>query len=182
MNGPGRRLFIAIEVPAGLAGRLADLVPPEPGVKRIHPGAIHLTLHFLGDVAAEAIPPLVAALDAAGGPSFTVTLGPRGRFPTRGPAGVLWVGVRDSPELAAAHDRSGLAIHQVGLPTESRRFTPHVTVARLGRGAGRRVAEDFLAGPPVEESFTATRIVLFASERTAAGPRHEPLHAVRLGT
>jgi RNA 2',3'-cyclic 3'-phosphodiesterase len=63
-SGPTRRLFLAIDLPRPLARSLAAIVPAAAGVKRVTPDSIHLTLHFLGDVPAESIPPLAAALDA----------------------------------------------------------------------------------------------------------------------
>jgi hypothetical protein len=51
-----KRLFIAIDLPDDVRRRLARLVAAAPpGVRPTRPGQMHLTLHFLGDVAEEAI-------------------------------------------------------------------------------------------------------------------------------
>ncbi len=180
-SGQTRRLFLAIDLPRPLARRLAAIVPAAAGVKRVQAESIHLTLHFLGDVPGESIPPLAAALDAVRSAPFTLELAAPGRFPPRGPARVLWVGLAPSGPLAALHAACGRALQAVGLSTESRPFTPHVTLARLGEAADRRVASDFLAAGRVPAAcFPAERIVLYTSERKPTGPVHKPLHAVPL--
>lgn len=183
MSGPVRRLFVAVDLPPPLAARLAALAPQARGVKPVRPEAIHLTLHFLGDVPEAAIPRLCAALDQVRAAPFAVELTGRGRFPPRGPARVLWVGLAPQAALVALHAACGRAIQAVGLPVESRPFAPHVTVARLHDGAAQRVAEEFLAAGSVPAAaFPVERIVIYASDRTPTGPRHEPLHTIQLAT
>jgi 2'-5' RNA ligase len=181
MSESVRRLFLAAELPRPLAHRLAAIVPAGPGVKRVQPQSIHLTLHFLGDVPEAAISPLCAALDEVRSAPFTLNLGPPGRFPARGPARVLWAGLSPSPALVSLHEACGRAIRSVGLSTESRPFTPHLTLARLGEAADHRLAAEFLLTAQLQpDPFPIERLVLFASERTPAGAVHEPLHTVRL--
>lgn len=181
MSARTRRLFLAVSLPAALARRLAELVPAGSGVRLVPPGALHLTLQFLGDVAETTIRHLTASLDGVRAAPFAVALADRGRFPPRGPAKVLWIGLRDQPALRSLHADCGQALLAAGLVPETRPFVPHVTLARLTPAAGRRVVETFLAGPAIEPAtFVVDRIVLFASERTPTGPRHEPLHVVPL--
>ena len=176
------RMFLAIDLPAPLARRLADVVPAARGVKRVQPATMHLTLHFLGDMPEALLPALTAALDRVKAAPFTLELTSRGRFPARGPARVLWMGVAKSPALAEVHAAAGLAIESVGLPPEGRPFTPHVTLARLTDAAGRRIPEGFLAGGPIRNAaFPVERITLYESERTPDGPVHTPVHEVPLG-
>lgn len=181
MTGPVRRLFVAVDLPRPLAGRLAALAPTARGVKPVRPESIHLTLHFLGDVPVAAIPALAAALEQVRAAPFAVALARRGRFPPRGPARVLWVGLAPQAALASLHAACGRAIQAVGLPIESRPFTPHITIARLGEAADSRIAAAFLEGDgDPAAAFPVERIVLYASERTPGGSRHEPVHAVAL--
>jgi 2'-5' RNA ligase len=183
VSGPTRRLFVAVDLPRPLARRLAGIVPAAAGVKRARPESIHLTLHFLGDVEAGAIPALCKALDRVRAAPFTLELSRRGRFPPRGPARVLWVGLAASPALESLHAACGRAITAAGLPLESRPFAPHVTLARLDAAAERRVTAEFLAaGPLPSAAFPVERVILYASERTLAGPVHEPLHELPLRT
>ena len=172
---------MAVDLPPPLARRLAGIVPAASDVKRVRPESIHLTLHFLGDVQEGVIPALCEALDQVRAAPFTLELSSRGRFPPRGPARVLWVGLAASPALESLHAACGRAIAAAGLPLESRPFAPHVTLARLDAAAGRRIAAEFLAADPLPPAaFPVERVILYASERTPAGAVHEPLHEVPL--
>ena len=74
-----------------------------------------------------------------------------------------------SPAPAGEHER---AARRVGLPPERRKFTPHVTLARL-RSASVLDVADFLSSrggfPPI--SFQPDRFVLYsAREQVGGGP------------
>ena len=63
-------------------------------------------------------------------------------------------------------------MRRVGVAPETRKFTPHVTLARLRRVRPRAVA-DYLAsrGALAVEAFTAARFVLYsAREGSGGGP------------
>ena len=70
-------------------------------------------------------------------------------------------------DLQAEQER---VLRRVGLPAESRRYTPHITLARL-RDVSARAAADWLAasgGLPKLE-FTADRFVLLSSRASTGG-------------
>jgi 2'-5' RNA ligase len=61
-------------------------------------------------------------------------------------------------------------MQRIGLPPEGRKYTPHVTLARLRNGSARDIAEyltlrgGFAAGP-----FEVDRFVLFSSRDSVGG-------------
>jgi 2'-5' RNA ligase len=60
-------------------------------------------------------------------------------FPTLSDAEVLWAGLDDRMgDLASLARKVGEATEALGFPTESRKFQPHVTMARL-KGSGSLV-------------------------------------------
>lgn len=131
-SATARRLFIAIDVPAAVAWRLArPLVDPPRGVRPVPTGQVHLTLHFLGDVEDGIRAAVSAALTSVRQEPFTITIRGCGVFPPRGRPTVLWAGVADSAPLAALHAAVGAAVMSCGLAVESRPYVPHVTLARL---------------------------------------------------
>ena len=70
-------------------------------------------------------------------------------------------------ELQAEHER---LMQRVGLEPEGRKYTPHVTLARLRDSSSRQVA-DYLAtralfAPP---PFKVSRFVLFSSRASVGG-------------
>jgi 2'-5' RNA ligase len=119
------------------------------------------------------------ALSAAEG-SRAPLLAPRGlaALPARHPR-VLALDLADEGAALDAVQRTiGQALATAGLYEADRRpFRPHVTVARLRRGAVWRGRA--LAAPPIEP-FVAERVVLFRSHLSQQGARYAPLAAVRL--
>jgi 2'-5' RNA ligase len=61
---------------------------------------------------------------------------------------------------------------------EKRPFWPHVTVARVRRGA-RSVAP--LVEPPPAEAVQASEVILYRSHLSPRGARYEPVGRTRLG-
>lgn len=141
-----RRLFIAIDLPREIAWELARLVAdPPPGVRPVRPAQLHLTLHFLGDVADEPREALPDALAGVARDSFTVAIRGTGVFPPRGRPSVLWAGLVESPALADLHAAVGAAVQACGLAVERRPYVPHVTLARLTPAVTRAWMRRFLA-------------------------------------
>jgi RNA 2',3'-cyclic 3'-phosphodiesterase len=70
-------------------------------------------------------------------------------------------------ELQAEHDR---LLQRLGLEPEGRKYTPHVSLARLRDSSSHQVA-DYLAarGHYRSPSFEASRFVLFSSRASVGG-------------
>jgi 2'-5' RNA ligase len=168
---PPGRLFLAIDLPARVATRLARLVPAGPGVRPVAIGQMHLTLHFLGSLGPAALASTTAAAAAVGWQGFGLELAGGGRFPNRGAATVLWVGARTSPPLERLHAALAAALRAAGQAVETRPFVPHVTVARLDRRAGWETVAAFLRAAAAVEpiGFAVERFHLIASEPAPAG-------------
>lgn len=174
-----RRLFIAIDLPRGVRKRLERLVgAPPDGVKPVRAEHMHLTLHFLGDVADETAARLAAALAReVRGPAFTIDLANGGCFPSSARPHVLWIGVLPSGPLHELHGEIARVLAACGLPVESRPFTPHVTLARVTRRPAARWIADFHRATAgcLARHVPVTACVLFASDRTDDGIVHVPL-------
>ena len=168
------RMFLAIPLPLDLQRRLSRLVPQAAGVRPVGVGQMHLTLHFFGALAAAAVDPVAAAVAAVEWRAFPLVIGGGGRFPPRGPATVLWVGVGGNGPLAALQAAVAAAVAGHGAPVESRPFAAHVTVARLQRQATRDTAAAFLAAaerlPP--EEIAVDRFHLYRSDPGPQGRVH----------
>jgi 2'-5' RNA ligase len=61
-------------------------------------------------------------------------------------------------------------MRRVGLDAEGRKYTPHVTLARLRESSSRRVA-DYLSARPLLglRPFKVSRFVLFSSRSSVGG-------------
>jgi 2'-5' RNA ligase len=133
------RSFIAIELPDELKKELGQLVARlkmgnQSWVKWVDPYSIHLTLKFLGNVAANRIAEIIKVMEVAsqGITSFQLELSGLGVFPNLRRVQVAWVGVKgDLAKLQQLQQRIDSGLVPLGFATESRKFTPHLTLARL---------------------------------------------------
>lgn len=159
------RLFVALDFPDAVRQALHELIarlkPECPGAKWVRPQAMHITMKFIGEVGAEKLEPIRAAL-APIHSTEPVQMQFRGLgfFPNERRPRVLWCGVEASPnlaELAAAVER---ALVLLGIPGDSRDFVPHLTLARFNaEGGARRDLETLVraAGELKSYDFGRTR-------------------------
>lgn len=163
------RLFTALEVPAEVAARLGALQGGLAGARWIAPADFHVTLRFIGDVDAAAARDIHAALEGIGRPAVPVTLADLAAFGGAKPRAIV-AGVRLVPALVDLQDEQERLLRRLGLAPESRKYAPHVTLARLRATASRAVAgylaiNAFLPMPP----FVADRFVLMSARDSVGG-------------
>jgi len=165
------RLFVGVELPEDVRERLAFLCAGVPGARWVPPENMHLTLRFIGEVDGHEADDIYHALAAVRPRTFDISLTGVGHFGNGDEVRALWVGVERNAELMALRDRVESALVRVGLPPEGRRFTPHVTLARLRDTPLHRVSAFlahnslFRAGPITVDHFT-----LFSSFLQGSGP------------
>jgi 2'-5' RNA ligase len=165
------RLFVGVGLPEDVAARLAGICGGVPGARWVDPESFHLTLRFVGDVPVDVGDDVHDALGALRFPAFDLELAGVGHFDTGGEVRALWAGVAKSPALAQLQRAIEAALVRIGLPREERRFTPHVTLARLQDAPVPRVS-DFLARHALFRAgpFAVGHFTLFSSHRRADGP------------
>lgn len=163
------RLFLALEVPRNIAQSLSLLRGGVPGARWIDVENYHITLRFIGDVPGRTADELVTQLDRINRPSFDLSLNSVGLFGSKKPHSV-WAGVAHAPELMALQGELERLCQRVGLPPDPRKFSPHVTLARLRHAKLPDVVRylegrgDFRSQP-----FEATRFVLMSSRDSIGG-------------
>ncbi len=180
----GMRVFTAVELPPEMRTRIAEstsaLLQGVRGVRAVAEESLHLTVRFLGDVAEEALPDVVAALREAVGtvPSGEAEARGFGAFPLLQRPRIVWCGVDDLSGAATELEETvapGLA--ELGFERDERPFSPHVTVARLrddSRGVGalvRRLGEEAQAGTRFGR-FAVHELTVFRSDLLPGGPRY----------
>ena len=184
------RSFIAIEIPQPLKSRMEEiqreLRRTDADVKWVRPGAIHLTLKFLGSIRQEdverisqALPPIVAD-----GESFEVRVQGMGCFPNPRNPRVVWLGVDQGREaLASLRGAIEKRMAELSFPPEDRPFSPHLTMGRVrsprGR-AGLAQAIEKHQGVPIG-SFQAQEVILFRSELRPSGAVYTKLKEFPMG-
>lgn len=176
------RLFVALSLPEALRARLSRLQEGLPGARWVDEDSLHLTLRFIGEVDQAMAADIDTALMQVKGEPFTLELSGIGTFETRGRPGTLWVGGVASPELLSLRDRIESAVTRAGLNREGRRFSPHVTLARLKEPRRDRLAHYiayhnlFASGPVPIDTFT-----LFSSSLGRDGALYTPEATYPLG-
>jgi 2'-5' RNA ligase len=164
-----RRLFTGLEIPAEVAQALAMLRGGLPGARWIDPENYHLTLRFIGQVDHMIAREIASLLDQVNRRGFEIRIDSLASFGGRRPRAVIAAIVPTPPllELQAEHER---LLQRIGLEPEGRKFTPHVTLARLRDSSSLQVADYLSSRAPVRLSpFAVTRFVLFSSKASLGG-------------
>jgi 2'-5' RNA ligase len=124
------RLFLALWPDAAVRRRIAAhaaawaALPVARG--RMAPEDWHVTLHYIGSVAADRVPAVAEALEVRCEPFELVLDRPR-----TWPRGLAVVEAATIPvPLTALHEALAQSLRRLALPVEERRFRPHVTLAR----------------------------------------------------
>ena len=170
------------EVRAALARAQQALraAAPHAAVRWTDPATIHLTVKFLGEVPADGIAAVSAAVAATGAtsPPFEIAVGGLGAFPSLARPQVVWAGITaGGPPLAALAARIEAAVEPLGFAREARPFRGHLTIGRVRSPAGVRPLADAVeaACGLAFGTWTAREIVLFESRLGPRGARHEAL-------
>lgn len=168
-----KRLFVAIDVPDDIRMLICGMGGSLPGSRVVPTEQLHLTLKFLGDVETSLIADINEALATISYSPFKICLKNVGYFPPRGNPRVLWVGI--DPVLETIHLRNGVekALSDIGIERDRRKFSPHITLARLKNSPIKRVTQ-FLAGNSFFETpaFTVDRFHLYSSTLSYKGAAH----------
>lgn len=172
------RSFIAIELPDEIRQALArtqeQLMGTLTGVWWVHPGSIHLTLKFLGDIRPEQVQAVAAAAAQVveGELPFSLGLSGLGAFPGPRKPRVIWVGIVGEVErLGRLQTRLESALEPLGFPREERSFRPHLT---LGRVKDPRRPPDLTraladVAVPTCNSFDVREILVYKSDLRPTG-------------
>ena len=166
------RLFAALEIPETIRMQLSLLQGGIPGARWTPIENMHLTLRFIGEVdeaVARDIDDMLADIRA---PSFTLSLKGVGEF-GRKEGRALWAGVSEGQPLQHLAAKIESALQRMGLPAEMRKFSPHVTLARL-RDVPISELQSFLGTHAMFKSpaFEVTQFALFSSQTSPKGSRY----------
>jgi 2'-5' RNA ligase len=178
------RLFVALRPPPEIRDALADVMDGVPGARWQDDDQLHVTLRFIGSVDRPVAEDIAAALGGLHAMSVEATIAGVGRFGQRGRSEALWAGIAPHEPLAALHRKIDQAIVRVGLAPEHRAYLPHITLARLPRGANAGLeVEAWLARHAGLTSglFAFRHLILYESHLGRHGASYEPIARWPLG-
>jgi 2'-5' RNA ligase len=133
------RLFVALALPAEIRSEVAGLAGGIPGAKWVPPENYHLTLRFIGEIENWRAQEVDDALGVIRGHAFDLALRGVGTFEKGGRLQSLWVGAERNDTLTHLQGKIETALQRIGLPPERKRFSPHVTLARIDRAPPEKV-------------------------------------------
>lgn len=163
------RLFTSLEIPRDAALSLSLLRGGLPGARWIDVENYHLTLRFIGDVDGRTADEIAGELDKVHRPSFSLTLAGVDAFGSKKPHSI-YAGVMGSPDLMVLQADIDRICKRLGLPTDQRKFQPHVTLARLRNSSSQEVARYLSArGNFMTLPFKVGRFVLMSSRDSVGG-------------
>ena len=186
------RIFVAIDLEEAVRHeirRFVDMVRGfAPEVRWVDPESLHVTLKFIGEQPDEKVARVREALGPIAMDSFQLRFRGCGFFPTPRAARVFWAGIEAETGLGKLQAQVESALEKIGIPRESRAFSPHLTLARAGSGAPNWRKEDrtnqrftrleqYLAKTPAPEfgAIQAREFFLYRSQLSSKGARYSKI-------
>jgi 2'-5' RNA ligase len=182
------RLFTGIDLPEEVATNLTRLI------ERLRPHAqfkwtpvynLHLTTKFIGHWPEDRMQDVVTALQSLGARSpISIQVEGIGWFPNPHNPRVLWAGVKAGPELAQLAADTDAATATLGVPQETKKYSPHLTLARIKDVVPLSPIRQAIAALPEVDfgSFTADRFHLYLSKPGPSGSIYTKLADIPLST
>jgi RNA 2',3'-cyclic 3'-phosphodiesterase len=142
------RLFVGVDLPEEIVDHLAGLIENLRAVAHIAwstAANLHITTKFIGwwpDERLDAVKTALAALP----PRAPIPIHIRGLgfFPNARSPRVFWCGI-EAPGLDALASETDRATATLGIETEKRAFSPHLTLARIKEPTNLRPLHDAIA-------------------------------------
>lgn len=169
-----QRFFVSIDLPQAVKRELAGICLGLPGARWVADEQIHLTLRFVGEVDGGVFQDIREGLAEIEGSAFTMRLVGLGFFPPRRQPHVLWAGVEPVDPVVALRNRVESLLVRLGLEPEGRKFSPHVTMARLRDTPVVKLTQ-YLAGNAffASSKFEVDAFHLYSSVLTNKGAMHQ---------
>jgi len=154
-------------------------------IKWVSNANFHLTLFFFGEIPMPRITSicelLPVAIKSQAPIKFSLT-GP-GIFRKGKEPQVLWLGIEDFGPMSEFKKKIDQSVSALGFLTEGKVFRPHLTLGRfmprqeVSLGLDSALKEEKLSAPIV---YTASKLILFESKLSPAGPSYFPLEVFPL--
>jgi len=163
------RLFTGVEIPSDIGQALSMLRGGLPGARWITPDNYHLTLRFIGDVDDLIAQEVALMLSRVRRHAFDLHLEGLTSFGGRRPRAVV-ANVAPTQALLDVQAEHERLMQRIGLEPEGRKYTPHVTLARLCDSSSLDVADYLSArGYFRTAAFPVQRFVLFSARESVGG-------------
>ena len=177
------RLFVAADIPeeikTGYAQAQEVIRKSRARLSLVEADDMHITLKFIGEIPGSLLPGITAALKTVTGRPIFLDLGAITLNSPRSPR-VIWGDLHDTGGCRDLAGSIEAALVPLGIQTEKRRFTPHITIARIKQFHPSVFEEVAEISNACSGSFIVDRFVLKKSELTQTGPVYTDILEVLL--
>jgi len=181
------RAFIAVDLEdealrQGISDFQQSLIREGADAKLVAPQNLHLTLRFLGEIEEDAVQRVIDEMRGLSFQPLEIQFKGVGAFPSATRINVVWVAVsRGQDDLREIAEALEPKLRKIGIPSDKKGFSPHLTVARIRSGRNREKITRLLSQLR-ERDFGAMRsesVRLKRSILTPDGPAYSTIFEVR---
>lgn len=169
------RLFVAVDIPENILATLDALVAqlrPSARIQWSPAHNFHITTKFIGEWPDERNGEVDATLRRLTGRApFQVSVRGLGFFPNARAPRVFWAGVDAPPGLGELASDTDRALASLGIESEKRKYSPHLTLARIKEPVPLGPLHAAVSELPSTEfgAFTTDRFCLYQSRLQRGG-------------
>ncbi len=193
------RLFVALDLDPEIRQRIQDFVSRirglAPNARWISADSLHITLKFIGEAPDHLVGDIGAALSSVRCQQLQLRFSGTGFFPNPNSARVFWIGIQSGDGLTQLAQMIDTSLSGIGIPRESRSYSPHLTLARTSGGSGapgrlrgdrpnRGFAklQDFLGEHPAPDfgTMAAREFFLYRSRLSPKGSQYSKMERFEL--
>lgn len=175
------RLFTGIALPSAQHDKLKLVQSGIPDARWTVPSNFHVTLTFIGEIPENRGADIDEALMSVEAHGFPLGLKSMGCFTEGDRPQHLWAGVEAPEELHMLKHKIDRVLQQNQIQLETRKYTPHATIARL-RNPDPAVVAEYLSTHAAFNggAFEVNEFVLYESIETKDGFFYEEIAAYPL--
>jgi 2'-5' RNA ligase len=168
------RLFTGLDLPGEVVRNLDALLEqlrPKARIQWSPPANLHVTTKFIGEWPEERLSELKNGLSSlASRPAISIQIHRLGFFPNPHSPRVFHTGV-DAPGLEALAKDTDRATAALGIESEKRAYSPHLTLARIKEKLNLQPLREAIAALPSQDfgRFEADRFFLYQSKLRPTG-------------
>ena len=171
------RLFIALLIPDEIKQKIystcLSIVENYEYYKWESQDKIHLTLKFIGEIPEDLINPIKQELSFSENyKHFKCSISRFGFFFRNGEPKILWVGLNTDERIHKLVEELNRRLAILKVPSERRRFNPHITVLRLKKHPGEEFIKMFEEYRFEEIKFNLKILSLVESKLLRTGANH----------
>lgn len=180
------RAFLAVPLTAELEEAIRSLqrglMMRIRDIRWSRPENLHLTLHFFGAIEQENLEKIKVSMLSVKHchRPFQVDVIGLGAFPSLRRPRVIWLGLEPRSRLVHLHRDCCRTLHEAGLVSSSRPYSPHLTIGRAKKQVadlttlGNEFGDRMIGHLPID------RLTLYESRLRPDGAEHLPLFTTRL--